>query len=80
MPEICRPCANRKVKLCMYADDEDPPHFHIRSPDFSGSVDLATLVVTEGWIPRKELLKIRAYATADRVFLYRKWSELNDRD
>ena len=80
MPEICRPCTNHKVKICIYADDEEPPHFHIRGPNISAKVDLETLTVTRGWIPKKELDEIVAYATAHMAFLRMKWSELNERD
>jgi len=80
MPEICRPCTNHKVKLCMYADDEDPPHFHVRGPGISAKIDLATLKITRGWVPKKELDELVAYASANKPTLYLKWSELNERD
>jgi hypothetical protein len=38
MPEIVR-LSNSKI--CMYADDHDPPHFHLRGPEWQASVDLA---------------------------------------
>ena len=80
MPEICRPCTNQKAKLCMYADDHAPPHFHLRGPGFSASIDLATLQVTRGWAPKRELDEAIAYATAHMESLRLKWSELNERD
>ena len=80
MPVICRPCTNQKVKLCMYADDHVPPHFHLLGPDFSAVLDLATLTVTRGSAPAAVLDEARAYARANTGFLRQKWSDLNERD
>ena len=51
MPEICRPCTNKKFKLCIYADDHPPPHVHVRGPNVSAILDLGKRQVTRGWVP-----------------------------
>jgi hypothetical protein len=80
MPEISRPCSNRKVKVCIYADDEDPPHFHVRGPNISAKVAIRTLEVTRGAVPKRELDEIRAWARANTQALLEKWTELNERE
>ena len=45
MPTIQR---LRNFKVCMYADDHDPPHFHVLGPGWSGVIDLDTHTVCRG--------------------------------
>ena len=49
MPTIQR---LRNFKVCMYADDHDPPHFHVLGPGWSGVIDLDTHTVCRGEISK----------------------------
>jgi hypothetical protein len=39
------PCVKRigGVKICIYADDENPPHFHVRSAESNAKIRIDTL-------------------------------------
>ena len=76
MPTIHRCGA---VKLCMYADDHHPPHFHIVGPDFQVLVRIADLVVFAGEARPNQITAALAWASVNRDVLMRKWFELNER-
>ena len=77
MPEIVR---LNGCKICMYADDHDPPHFHIRGAGWDVSVDLRTLAVTQGIGLETAIKEALEWAAVNQLQLMAKWSELNERD
>jgi len=64
----------------MYADDHDPPHFHIRGIGWNVSVDLQTMNLTAGLGPAKEIAEAIQWAGEHQTQLYLEWSRLNERD
>ena len=77
MPEIVR---LNNCKICMYADDHNPPHFHVRGPGWDISVDLQTFVVTQGTGPTTDIEEAIDWAARHQLSLFLTWSELNERD
>lgn len=71
-----------KTKVCLYADDHNPPHFHVLTPDHEALVDIDTLVVFEGQIPTKVYRMVKAWAETpeNKAALNAEWSRLNERD
>jgi hypothetical protein len=67
------------AKLCIYADDHRPPHFHIVGPDFQVLVRIADLVVFEGSARPNQIAAAMAWARANQNLLARRWAELNER-
>jgi hypothetical protein len=67
-------------KVCMYADDHEPPHFHLLGAGWSGVIDLATLAVRRGAIPRRDYLEAVQWAKAHGPFLLAEWKRLNERN
>jgi hypothetical protein len=67
------------VKLCMYADDHHPPHFHVVGPDFQVLVRIADLVVFAGEARPNQIAAAMAWARANRDELLHKWDKLNER-
>ena len=67
------------AKLCMYADDHHPPHFHIVGPDFQVLVRIADLVVLQGEARPNQIAAAMAWARAHHNLLARRWTELNER-
>lgn len=49
-------------RICMYFEDENPPHFHIVAPDFQAKIALGGLGVLAGNAPCKVLSEARAWA------------------
>jgi Domain of unknown function (DUF4160) len=66
------------VKLCMYADDHHPPHFHVVGPDFQVLVRIADLVVFAGEARPNQIAAAMAWARANRDELLHKWDKLNE--
>ena len=77
MPEIVR---FSNCKICIYADDHHPPHFHIRGRGWDVSVDLRTLVVIRGSGVQRDIAEAVEWATMNRAALYATWGKLNERD
>lgn len=63
----------------MYADDHEPPHFHLLGAGWSGVIDLATLIVRRGAVPRRDYLEAVEWAKAHGAFLLAEWKRLNER-
>lgn len=78
MPTIVR--LSDTLKICMYAGDHNPPHFHVLGPDFAFMVRLDTFQVLRGRATAESFAAAVAWAGNNRALLAQKWSELNDRD
>jgi hypothetical protein len=64
----------------MYADDHVPMHVHVKCPNFKAKIDIETLEVLRGDLPRAVLDDARDWIVNNRLFLRRRWRELNERD
>jgi hypothetical protein len=64
----------------MYADDHDPPHFHLLGPGWSGVIELQTFTVRRGMIPKRDYLEAVQWARQNNPFLLSEWRRLNERD
>ena len=67
------------AKLCMYADDHRPPHFHVVGPDFQVLVRIVDLVVFAGEARANQIAEAMAWARAHQNLLALRWTELNER-
>ena len=67
------------AKLCMYADDHHPPHFHGVGPDFQVLVRIVDLVVFAGEARTNQIAEAMAWARAHQHLLALRWIELNER-
>jgi hypothetical protein len=67
------------AKLCMYADDHHPPHFHVVGPDFQVLVRIVDLVVFAGEARANQIAEAMAWARAHQNLLALRWTELNER-
>ena len=77
MPEIVR-LSNYKV--CVYADDHLPPHFHIRGRGWDVSVSLKTLTLMAGKGVSHDIDEAIRWAESNVELLYQVWKKLNERD
>lgn len=67
------------LKVQMFADDHNPPHFHIVTPDFEALVRLSDLTVIAGSIDRRSYDAAIAWAKAHTKELEDEWQRLNER-
>ena len=68
------------LTIAIYADDHDPPHFHIRGRGWSCIINISSMSVTRGNPPRQELKEALEWAKENKAFLSEKWIEFNERD
>jgi len=79
MPEIVR---LTNCKVCMYAGDHAPPHFHVRGPGWTASITIASFRILKGRGPKADLEEAIKWAMMPNN-MYRlayEWRRLNERD
>jgi hypothetical protein len=80
MPEIKRFSG---FKLLMFFQDENPPHVHIKGPDFAAKIRLSNGDLIAGSAPNRVLRETRPWIEENRAQLLRLWKEFqrgtNDR-
>jgi hypothetical protein len=66
------------ITIRMYYDDHAPPHFHAYYGEAAALIDIRTLSLLEGALPRRALALVLEWATQHRDELAANW-ELADR-
>ncbi len=72
MPEIKR---FGGFKLLMFFQDENPPHVHVKGPDFAAKLRLANGELIAGSAPGRVLRQARRWMAANRKELLDLWEE-----
>jgi hypothetical protein len=67
------------IAIRMFADDHNPPHFHIVTPEHQALVDIASLSLIAGAMDRRSLDAALAWARDNRELLEQEWERLNER-
>lgn len=57
----------------MFFDEHAPPHFHAVYGEFSASVDIQTLEIIEGKLPRRALAMVLDWAELHQAELLEDW-------
>lgn len=66
-----------KVFIRLYGRDHRPPHFHVVGPDSDAIVEIETLIVLGGEIPRAARKVVMEWAVTNRPALIAEWNRLN---
>jgi hypothetical protein len=66
MPEIRR---FGGFKLLMFFQDENPPHVHVKGPDFAAKIRISSGELLAGDAPKKVLREARRWVEEHRVEL-----------
>lgn len=66
-----------KVKVQVFADDHNPPHFHVVTPDKEALIALETLKMLRGEIGRRDLATALKWVRANRKIVVKEWERLN---
>jgi hypothetical protein len=61
------------IRIEFYFDEHPPPHFHARYAEFVAQVDIQTLDIIKGNLPRTQLHTIREWASPRRALLRAAW-------
>ena len=72
MPEIKRFSG---FKLLMFFHDENPPHVHIKGPDFAAKIRLSNGDLIAGDAPNRVLREARHWLERNRAELLGLWNE-----
>ena len=72
MPEICRFFG---IIITMFADDHNPPHFHVRYGDYEAIVTIDKGVV-KGEMPRNALKQVFRWMELNKEELAANWQRL----
>jgi hypothetical protein len=67
------------IIIRVYANDHLPPHFHIITPDADALVDIATLEILKGKLPRKAEETAPEWAANNRTLIAAEWNRTNPR-
>ena len=54
------------IVICMYWQDHVPPHFHAEYGEFEAQIDIETLEVLEGTLPRRVRTLVLEWAAEHR--------------
>jgi len=63
--------------LYIYANDHNPPHFHVRTSDGDAAIVIETLAVADGTIDRLALKEALQWARDNKDTLFETWNDLN---
>ena len=79
MPELVR---LTMCRICLYADDHAPPHFHVRGPGWDVMVEIASLQIIKGSGSPVALHEALEWAREPKnaARLTAEWRRLNERD
>lgn len=72
MPEIKRFSG---FEILMFFQDENPPHVHIKGPDFAAKIRISNGAVLAGEAPGKALRQSRRWVEEHRAMLSAMWDE-----
>lgn len=61
------------ILIRMFFNDHPPPHFHARYGEFEATIDIATLDVLDGQLPRRALNLVQEWAMIHREELLEDW-------
>lgn len=75
MPEISRFLG---IRIFMYFNEHNPPHFHVEYNEYNASIAIATLGIMEGKLPAKVLGLVVEWAEVHQEELLKNWTTLKE--
>ena len=76
MPVISR-FYGMTIKMYLLGKEHNPPHIHALYGDYKGVIDIQTLDMIEGDLPRKALNMVREWAADYQAELLEMWMTQN---
>lgn len=77
MPELSRFYG---IIIRMFYNDHNPPHFHVIYQDDEALIDIRTLDILEGKLPKRALQLVVEWAIEHREELSRNWERAVNHD
>ena len=72
MPVISR-FYGMTIKMYFQQSEHNPPHFHVIYGEYVGLIDIKTLEMLEGDLPKKALMLVREWGEKHQKELLRIW-------
>ena len=66
------------IRVTMYFDDHNPPHFHVSYAGKQASIDIENICVLEGGLPNRQLRLVLAWCTIHQDELMQDWELARD--
>ncbi len=70
MPEICRFFG---IIIAMYYNEHNPPHFHAKYGEFIAEINIHTLEIIAGNLPKRAKALVLEWADEHRQELLKNW-------
>jgi len=70
MPEVSRFYG---IVIALYFNEHNPPHFHAKYGDLTAEIDIRTLQILKGELPKRAKTLILEWADEHRVELMQDW-------
>lgn len=70
MPEICRFYG---IIIALFYNEHNPPHFHVKYGEFIAEIDIQTLSVLNGKLPKRAKAMVLEWADEHRAELMEDW-------
>lgn len=67
------------IVIHMYWQDHGPPHFHALYGEHEALIDLRTMEILQGSLPRRALALVLEWATGHREPLMENWQRCSER-
>ena len=67
-------------KIDFYYNDHVPPHFHVHYAEYEALIEISTLEVLRGSLPKKKLKKILEWAKENQEELMEIWENTRIED
>ncbi|MCU1327423.1 MAG: uncharacterized protein JWN34_2793 [Bryobacterales bacterium] len=61
------------ILIRMFFNDHSPPHFHARYGEFEATIDIESLAVLEGELPRRALTLVEEWGMIHKAELVANW-------
>ena len=62
------------INMYFQQSEHNPPHFHVIYGEYTGSIDIRTLEMLEGDLPKKELAPVTEWAKQNQTALLELWN------
>jgi hypothetical protein len=66
------------AKLYMYPNDHPPPHFHVLYAEHRAVIDIQTMKLSEGNLPKAKLRAVMKWAKPRKAQLLSAWNIIQD--
>ena len=68
------------IIIMMFYDDHNPPHFHVNYNEHNAIIEIETLSVLKGNLPKRALAMVLEWANLNRDALKENWERMENHE